>query len=72
MLGLILCIIISMSFLPKAPKGYGRFGKTFMILQWLMVPITVIIFGAFPAIEAQTRLMFAKYMGFWVTTKYRK
>ncbi len=72
MLGLFLCAAISMSFLPKAPEGSHKFRKISMIIQWLLTPITVNIFGAFPALDAQTRMLLGKYMGFWVTPKHRK
>jgi hypothetical protein len=35
------------------------------------LPVIIITLGSFPGLEAQTRLMFGKYMGFWVTPKYR-
>jgi hypothetical protein len=43
-----------------------------MMLQWILLPLSTIILGAIPALDAQSRLMFGKYMGFWVTEKARK
>jgi cellulose synthase/poly-beta-1,6-N-acetylglucosamine synthase-like glycosyltransferase len=72
MAGLILSAAVSMSLLPPWPKGKKWYYKIFMLLQWILTPITIPIFGSIPNIEAQTRLMFGKYMGFWVTPKHRK
>lgn len=72
MLGLISSAIISVIFLPPRPPVYGRFKWVWMILQWLLFPINFIFFGAIPALDAQTRLMLGKYMGFWTTPKVRK
>lgn len=71
MAGLILSAIISTLLLPPKPKKYGA-GKYFaMFFQWIILPISIIVFGAFPALDSQTRLMLGKYMGFWVTPKKR-
>ncbi len=69
MFGLILSIIVSMSFLPARPKNRSRSTYFFMVIQWALVPLTINIFGSIPALDAQTRLMFGKYIGFWVTPK---
>lgn len=71
MVGLVFSAIISTLLLPKRPQNYG-FGKSIvMFLQWLILPFSIIIFGSIPCLEAQARLMFGKYMGFWVTPKSR-
>ncbi len=71
MLGLIMSAVISMSFLPKKPKGTKWYKNVWMALQWVLVPVTITIFGAIPGLDAQLRLFLGKYMGFWVTPKHR-
>lgn len=73
MLGLISLAIMSFTLLPKAQNGRNISGKQkfVSIAQWLLVPFTIIVFGSIPAIDAQTRLFFGRYMGFWVTPKHR-
>lgn len=71
MLGLVASAIISMMLLPPRPPNYGRFKWVWMALQWLLFAVNFVVFGAIPALDAQTRLMFGKYMGFWVTPKKR-
>ncbi|MEA1962708.1 MAG: glycosyltransferase family 2 protein [Patescibacteria group bacterium] len=71
MLGLILSAILSTILLPKKPKKYGIFKYVIMLLQWLVLPFSIVIFGAIPGLDAQTRLMLGKYLGFFVTPKSR-
>lgn len=71
MFGLVVSSIISLSLIPKRPEGRGRFLYIVMALQWILVPLTMVVFSALPGLEAQTRLMLGKYMGFWVTPKHR-
>lgn len=72
MIGMLVSGIISFLLLPPKPKGYSKWKNLTMVLQWLLLPITLIGFGVFPALEAQTRLIFNKPLGFWVTEKSRK
>jgi len=69
MFGLVVSSVISISLMPARPAGKSRFMYVVMALQWVMVPITMIAFSALPGLEAQTRLMLGRYMGFWVTPK---
>lgn len=72
MIGLFVSAIISTLLLPPRPAGQPAYKSFFMVLQWLCLPVTIILFGALPALEAQSRLMLGKYMGFWVTPKMKK
>lgn len=73
LVGLIVSMFLSLMLLPPRPKKYSRKRYIYMFLQWFLVPITAPFLGSFPAIEAQTRIMFGKYFGeFWVTEKVRK
>jgi cellulose synthase/poly-beta-1,6-N-acetylglucosamine synthase-like glycosyltransferase len=72
MFGMLVCAIISFLLLPPRPKGSSFFKKISILLQWLLLPLTLIIFGSFPALDAQTRLMFGRYLEFWSTEKFRK
>ncbi|HXK41013.1 MAG TPA: glycosyltransferase family 2 protein [Candidatus Paceibacterota bacterium] len=72
MLGLVSSAVLSIVLLPPRPPQFGRFKHFLMILQWLLFPITTILLGAIPALDAQTRLMIGRYMGFWVTPKSRR
>jgi len=70
--GLVVSSIIALSLTPPRPAHQSRFKYIVMALQWIMVPLTMIFFSAIPGLDAQTRLMFGRYMGFWVTPKRQK
>jgi len=71
MIGLIMSGVVSALLLPPRPKKYTIWKNVMMTLEWVVVPVTIIFFGAIPCLEAQIRLMAGKYMGFWVTPKSR-
>jgi cellulose synthase/poly-beta-1,6-N-acetylglucosamine synthase-like glycosyltransferase len=72
MAGIVISAITSLLLLPPRPKNFSRWKNLSMFFQWLLMPVTLIVFGAFPALESQTRLAFRKYLGFWVTEKIKK
>ncbi|MFC1663722.1 hypothetical protein ACFL0A_01185 [Patescibacteria group bacterium] len=72
MAGLIASCYISLILLPPRPPNYGRYKYLIFALGWLLLPIMMIVFTSLPALDAQTRWMTGKYMGFWPTEKFRK
>jgi len=71
MFGLVISSVISLTMLPPRPKEKSRLKYIVLAVQWILVPITMIVFSAIPGLHSQTRLMLGKYMGFWVTPKSR-
>jgi hypothetical protein len=65
-------IILSRTILPPRPKGVKWIKNVVLLLEWIIVPFIILILGSTPALDAQTRLMFAKYMEFSATEKTRK
>ncbi len=74
MIGLISTVALGLALLPPKPKWFRPRHYLLYVIQWFLTPITVITFGAIPALEAQTRLMLGgKFrLGFWNTPKHRK
>jgi hypothetical protein len=70
--GMVICAILSLLLLPPLPRGSNFLKKIGIVLQWFLLPVTLIVFGSIPALDAQTRLLLGKYMGFWTTEKIRK
>lgn len=73
MIGVASSAVLSFLVLPPREKSLRLIDYGIYFFQWLLIPVTLIAFGAVPAIEAQTRLMLGgKYrLGFWVTPKGR-
>ena len=71
MFGLIVSAAICMYLIPEQPTGVSRLRKVMMVLQWILVPATMVIFSSIPGLESQSRLFLGRYLGFWVTPKSR-
>lgn len=70
MVGLIISIFFSFKMLPPRPERYKRHRTFLMLIQWLLMPVTSVAYGAASALTAQTHLVFGKYLDkFDVTEK---
>ncbi len=72
MIGILVIATISLGLLPPRMEKQKTYQIFFMVGQWLLLPLSIIFFSSIPAIDAQTRLMLGKYLGFYVTEKVRK
>lgn len=73
MFGVITAAEVGLALLPPRPSWFRRRHALVYVLEWFLLPLTLIFFGAFPGLEAQTRLMLGGRwrLGFWVTPKGR-
>jgi hypothetical protein len=71
-IGLLVCMVISLLLVPREKGKYSFLLKVKHGFEWLLIPVVLLFLSALPALDAQTRLMFGKYMEFWATKKYRK
>ncbi|OIO45901.1 MAG: hypothetical protein AUJ28_03330 [Parcubacteria group bacterium CG1_02_37_51] len=71
MVGLVITAVFSTFLLPQKPQKHLWLKYIIMVVQWIVFPITMILFGSIPATDAQTRLMLGGRwrLGFWVTEK---
>lgn len=68
--GVFLSAGLAYTLLPPRPSHIPRHQTLVVsILQWVLLPFTFVIFGSIPAIDAQTRFMFGKRLGFNVSPK---
>lgn len=68
LIGIVVTLFLSVKLLPPKPERYKRHRTVFMMLQWVMLPVTTILYNSFSALYSQTRLFFGKYMENFVVT----
>lgn len=70
MIGIFITILLMLKMLPPRPARYKRRRTVGMVLQWLLMPVTAVCYSAMASFNAQTHLMFGKYLDkFDVTEK---
>jgi hypothetical protein len=62
MIGLLITVFLGFKMLPPRPERYKRRRSVWMVLQWGLMPITAIVYSAASAFNAQTHLLFGKYL----------
>jgi hypothetical protein len=60
--GIFISMFLSLKALPPKPERYKRHRTVFMMLQWVLLPVTTILYNTLAAITSQTRLMFKRYL----------
>lgn len=68
-IGLIITILVSLKMLPKRPAKYKKGKNILMVAQWILMPITSILYQSLAAFYSQTRLMLGLYMEKFDITK---
>lgn len=73
MIGIVTSAILSAALLPPKPAWFRPHHYILYFVQWFLMPLTLIIFGSVPALDAQTRLALGGRfrLGFWATPKFR-
>ncbi len=70
LLGIVITLFLSLKLLPPKPARYKHHRSVFMVLQWVLLPVTTIVYNSLSALNSQTRLMFKRYLDkFDVTEK---
>ena len=70
LVGLVITIFFSLITLPPKPARYKRHRTLFMIIQWVYLPVTAVVYNSCAAFNSQTRLIFGWYIDkFDVTEK---
>lgn len=72
MSGLIISATLTILLLPKRPGHYSPMRYAMIIVEWALVPIIATVLSAFPALDAETRLMLGRDLHFNVMQKSRK
>ena len=67
--GLIVTVLVSFRMLPPRPAKYRKGRSVLMLLQWILMPVTSILYQSIAAFYAQTRLMLGRYMEKFDVTK---
>ncbi|MEX0650250.1 MAG: glycosyltransferase family 2 protein [Candidatus Andersenbacteria bacterium] len=72
MSGLIISATLTLLLIPRKSHNQSFWQYVLLIGQWVLVPAIATVLSAFPALDAETRLMFGRDLHFNVMQKTRK
>jgi len=73
LIGIFVSLFVTLKSLPPKPERYKRHRTVFMVVQWVLLPITTIVYQTLAGLNSQTHLMLGKYLdNFDVTEKVVK
>ncbi len=70
LIGLFITIFFAFKMLPPRPARYKRHRNLFMVAQWLLMPVTAVVYSSLSSFTSQTALLIGRYFDkFDVTEK---
>ncbi|PIU03419.1 hypothetical protein COT44_03170 [Candidatus Shapirobacteria bacterium CG08_land_8_20_14_0_20_39_18] len=69
MVGLLTVLVVNTKLRPPRPTFISRFRALLIPLEFVLMPIAGLFFGALPGLDAHTRLMLGKYLEYRLTEK---
>ena len=70
LVGLFITIFFAFKMLPPRPERYKRHRNIFMVAQWLLMPVTAVVYSSLSSFTSQTALLIGRYFDkFDVTEK---
>ncbi|MFZ1360931.1 MAG: glycosyltransferase family 2 protein [Candidatus Saccharimonadales bacterium] len=70
MIGIFVMVFLTFKMLPPRPERYKRRRSVWMLLQWVLMPVTSIVYSSASAFTSQTALLLGRYFDkFDVTDK---
>jgi cellulose synthase/poly-beta-1,6-N-acetylglucosamine synthase-like glycosyltransferase len=67
--GIFITLFLSFKALPPKPTRYKKHRTLWMLVQWVMLPVTGICYNAAAALNSQTRLIFKLYLNKFALTE---
>ncbi len=73
-IGIIVSAVLSLILMAPRIEGFKKRHYLYYLVEWALMPLVFIFFGAIPALDAQTRLMIGgkARLGYWRTPKATK